>query len=152
MRSAAFCSRRSTSSVYAAVHVFFLRARDIEDIRSSEHYAISVLNLLIKLAGEAYCAFVSLISIGGGLFVWFTNRGLSDVLGSLVRALFPGVGDNPNFMDGIEFMATGVFIALGALVLAYAASQAITLLIKQKNGAQQSPVEFSQTYRSRFGS
>jgi hypothetical protein len=38
-------------------------------------------------------------------------------------------------------------------VLAYAASQAITMLIKQKNGAQQSPsVDFSQTYRSRFGS
>src|SRR5437660_776690 len=37
-------------AVYAAVHVFFLRARDIEDVRSTEHYAISVLVLLIKLA------------------------------------------------------------------------------------------------------
>ena len=140
-------------AVYAAVHIFFLRAREIEEIKSGEFYALAILVSLLKMVGEAYCAFVSLIAIGGGLFVWFTNQGLGNVLGSLVRALFPGIGDDPNFMEGIEFMASGVFIGLAALVFAYAASQALTLLIRPRNGAQQSPsVEFNQNYRSRFGS
>lgn len=140
-------------AVYAAVHVFIIRARDIEQIRPSESYAIAVTALLLKLLGEAYCAFVSLMAIGGGLFVWFTNKGLGSVLGWLVRTLFPGLGEDPNFMEGIEFMASGVFLGLGMLIVAYAASQALTLLIRPRSGAQQAPsVDFNQNYRSRFGS
>src|SRR4051812_35081951 len=140
-------------AVYAVVHVFFLRAREIEEIKSGDSYALAILVSLFKMVGEAYCAFVSLIAIGGGLFVWFTNQGLGNVLGSLVRVLFPGIGDDPNFMEGIEFMASGVFIGLAVLVVAYAASQALTLLIRPRNGTQQSPsVEVNQNYRSRFGS
>jgi len=141
-------------AIYAVVHVFFVRARDVETVGAGETYAIAVTALLLKLAGEAYCMFVSLLSIGGGLYVWFTNQGLGNVLGSLVRALFPGVGDDPNFMEGIEFMASGVLLGLGALVLAYAASQALVMLIRPPhNGAQPSASSnFTQSYRSRFGS
>jgi hypothetical protein len=141
-------------AVYAAVHAFLIRARDIETLKSEESYAIAVVVLLLKLTGEAYCAFVSLMAVGGGLFVWFTNQGLGNVLGTLVRVLFPGIGDDPSFVGGIEFMASGVLIGLGVLVFAYAASQALSLLIRAtRNGSQQSPsAELNQTYRSRFGS
>ncbi len=140
--------------VYAAVHVFIVRARDIEEVRPSESYAIATLVLLLKLVGEAYCAFVSLMAVGGGLYVWFTNHSLGNVLGPLVRVLFPGIGDEPSFMGGIEFMASGMLIGLVVLVVAYAASQVLALLIRPpRNGSQQSPsAEFGQTYRSRFGS
>ena len=101
-------------AVYATVHVFAIRARDIETLKPADTYAISVLILLLRLGGEAYCAFVTLMAIGGGLFVWFTNQGLGDVLGSLLRALFPVLGDDSSFMGGIELhlgkiseMATG---------------------------------------------
>ncbi len=141
-------------AVYAAVHAFLIRARDIEEVKPGEPYAIAVMVLLLKLAGEAYCAFVSMMAVGGGLFVWFTNQELGGVLGPLVRVLFPGIGDDSSFMGGIEFMASGVLIGLGMLVIAYAASQALSLLIRPaRNGSQQSPpTEFNQTYRSRFGS
>ncbi len=142
-------------AVYAAVHVFAIRARDIEAIKPSDSYAISVLALLLKLGGEAYFAFVSLMAVGGGLFVWFTNQGLENVLGALVRALFPGIGDDPSFMGGIELMASAVLIGIGVLVVAYAASQALGLLIRPgRNGTQQFPTADGtpSSYRSRFGS
>lgn len=140
-------------AVYAAVHAFLIRARDIETLKSTESYAIAVVALLLKLSGEAYCGFVSLMAVGGGLFVWFTNQGLGNVLGTLVRVLFPGIGDDPTFAGGIEFMVSGVLIGLAVLVFAYAASQALSLLIRPtRNGSQQSAsAESSQTYRSRFG-
>lgn len=140
-------------AVYCAVHAFVLRARDIELIKGGDSYSISVLVTLLKLLGEAYCAFVGLMSIGGGLFVWFTNRSLGNVLGPLVRALFPVVGEDSTFMSGIEFMASGLLISLGALVVAYAASQALGLLIRPaRNGGHQAPAtDAGQHYRSRFG-
>lgn len=141
-------------AVYSAVHVLMLRARDIQAVKGADSYSISVLVLILKMLGEAYCVFVALMSIGGGLFVWFTSQSLAKVLGPLVRALFPTVGDDSTFMGGIEFMASGVLIGLGALILAYAASQALALLIRPaRNGNHQAPsTELSQTYRSRFGS
>jgi len=142
-------------AVYAAVHAIVIRARDIEQVKGLESYSISVLMLLLRLTGEAYFAFVALLSIGGGVFVWFTNQSLANVLGPLVRALFPGVADDSTFMGGIELMASGTLIGLGVLIVCYAASQALALLVRPvRNGAQhQAPAaEISQTYRSRFGS
>lgn len=141
-------------AVYAAVHAILIRAREIEQVNGAESYSIAVLILLLKLAGEAYFAFVALLSIGGGVFVWFTNQSLGKVLGSLVRALFPGVSDDVTFMGGIQLMASGVLIGLGALVLCYAAAQALGLLLRPaKHGSHQSPgTDVGHTYRSRFGS
>jgi len=140
-------------AVYAAAHTILIRARDIESVSGLESYSVTVLTLMLRLLGEAYCVFVGLMSIGGGLFVWFTNQSLGNVLGPLVRALFPTVGDD-SFMGGIEFMASGMLMGLGALVLSYAAAQAINLLVRPtRNGTHQSSTtDVTQSYRSRFGS
>lgn len=142
-------------AVYATVHVFVIRARDIEALKVGESYAVSVTVVLLKLAGEAYFAFVSLMAIGGGLFVWFTNQGLGNILGPVVRALFPGTSDDSSFMGGIELLASGVLMGMGTLILCYAASQILVMLVKQpvRNGTQQFPSgDLQQSYRSRFGS
>jgi hypothetical protein len=141
-------------AVYAAVHAILIRARDIRAVKNGDAYSISVLILLLKLLGEAYCVFIGLTAIGSGLFVWFTGQNLANVLGPLLRALFPGVTDESSFMGGIEFMASGLLIGLAALVVAYAAAQALGLLTRPaRNGAHQPPAnELTQHYRSRFGS
>ena len=142
-------------AVYATVHAFLIRARDIEALRTAEAYAISVLALLLKLAGEAYCAFVSLMAVGAGLFIWFTNQGLANVLGPLVRALFPGSSSDSSFMGGIELMASGVVIGIGALVLAYASAQGLSLLVRPAlpGGVPRFPsADVTPSPRSRFGS
>jgi hypothetical protein len=141
-------------AVYAAVHAILIRARDIQAVKGLEFYSISVLTLLLRLLGEAYCVFIGLTAVGSGLFVWFTGQNLSNVLGPLLRALFPGVADETTFIGGIEFMASGLLIGLAALVVAYASAQALSMLVRPaRNGSHQSPTsDASQTYRSRFGS
>ena len=143
-------------AVYAAVHVLVIRARDIETLKSNDTYAISILALLVKMAGEAYGGFMLFMSLGGGLFVWFTNQHIGNILGPVVRALFPGANEDPSFMGGIQLMATGVLISIGALVFAYAAAQMLSLLVRQparNGGSQQFPTaDLNQPYRSRFGS
>jgi hypothetical protein len=143
-------------AVYATVHVFLLRARDMEALKAGDTYAISIVALLLKLAGEAYCVFMVFMALGGGLFVWFTNQHLGNLLGPVVRALFPGANEDSTFMGGIQLIATGVLIGIGALVLTYAASQVLSLLVRPTrngSGSHQFPsADLNQSYRSRFGS
>jgi hypothetical protein len=141
-------------AVYAAVHAILIRARDIQAVKGLEFYSISVLTLLLRLLGEAYCVFIGLTAVGSGLFVWFTGQNLANVLGPLLRALFPGVTEESTFIGGIEFMASGLLIGLAALVVAYASAQALSLLVRPaRNGSHQAPTnDVTQTYRSRFGS
>ncbi len=140
-------------AIYAVVHVFLLRARDIEAIKPGEVYALPVGALLIKLLGEAYAAFVVLVAVGGGLFVWFTNLKLANVLNPFIRSLFPTVRDDPSFMGGIEFMVNGVLVALVVLVAAYFLSEICALLarVANRHGAEARPAEPGEGYRSRFG-
>ncbi|HKQ29776.1 MAG TPA: hypothetical protein VJS66_00705 [Burkholderiales bacterium] len=142
-------------AVYAAVHTILIRARDVQAVRGLENYSISVLTLLLRLLGEAYCVFVGLTAVGCGLFVWFTGQNVANVLGPLLRALFPGVSDESTFISGIEFIASGLLIGLAALVVTYATAQALSLLVRPtRNGAHQAPPtsDATQAYRSRFGS
>lgn len=141
-------------AVYAAVHTILIRAQDIKAVRNTESYSIAVLALLLRLIGEAYCVFVGLMAVGSGLFVWFTGQKLGSALGPLLPALFPGVSDESTFMGGIEFVASGWLVAFSVLVVTYAMSQALGLLIRpSRNAVQQSPSnEIIPSYRSRFGS
>ncbi|OGI65697.1 MAG: hypothetical protein A2W18_14840 [Candidatus Muproteobacteria bacterium RBG_16_60_9] len=141
-------------AIYATVHVFVIRARDVEAVKPSDTYAISIVALLVKLAGEAYGAFMIFMSLGGGLFVWFTNQQIGNLLGPVVRALFPGAHDDATFMGGIQLIATGVLIGVGSLVCAYATAQVLSLLVRPpRNGSQQFPAaDVNHSHRSRFGS
>jgi hypothetical protein len=141
-------------AVYAVVHVLLIRARDIEQIKAADFYALPVGAILLRLIGEAYAAFVALVAVGGGIFVWFTNMKLASVLNPFIRTLFPTVRDDPSFMGGIEFMVSGVLIAVVVLVLAYALSEAVAVLARaaNRNGSEARPAETGQGYRSRFGS
>jgi hypothetical protein len=141
-------------AIYAAVHAILIRARDIQAVKGGESYSISILVLLLKLLGETYCVFIGMTAVGSGLFVWFTGQNLANVLGPLLRTLFPGVTDESTFMGGIEFMASGLLIGLAALVVAYATAQALGLLIRTtRSGSHQTPAhDVTQQYRSRFGS
>lgn len=141
-------------AVYAAVHVLLIRARDIEQIKAVDFYALPVGAILLRLIGEAYAAFVALVAVGGGIFVWFTNMKLERVLNPFIRTLFPTVRDDPSFMGGIEFMVSGVLIAVVVLVFAYVLSEAVAVLARaaNRNGSEGRPAETGQGYRSRFGS
>lgn len=143
-------------AIYATVHVLLLRAADIDKLEVHEYYALPLGAKLVQLVGEAYAAFVSLVAIGAGAFVAFTNLSASKVLNPLVRGLFPSLREDTTLMGGIEFVASGLLVAFAALVLAYVLSQLLALAARMARPAASVAVarpmgEPSQGFRSRFG-
>ena len=110
--------------------------------------------VLLKLIGEVYASFVGFVAVGGGLFVWFTNLGLGKILNPIVRALFPTARDDPSFMGGIEFMLSGVLVAIGVLVVSYILSEVFVLLARFARNASSTAARQpdDQGLKSRFGS
>jgi hypothetical protein len=146
------------AAVYAVAHVLLIRARDIAALDPGEYYALRAAPILLRLGGEAYACFVSLVAVGAGIFVWFTGLGQARVLNSFVLAFFPGSHSDPSFMGGIGFMLTGLLVAVAALVLAYALAETLTLVTRralarerEAMGNHRHVVE-PPVYRSRFGS
>lgn len=151
-------------AIYAVVHVFIIRAKDIEMSEPGDVYMLPLGATLLRLAGEAYAGFVTLIAIGGGIFVWFTSKNIATILGPLNK-FFPAMKD-ADFMNGIEFMFSGVLIAVAVLIATYMAAEAISLLVKTKpkvatnnsngnsNGQSGMPRQLPNrtTINSRFGS
>jgi len=159
-------------AIYAVAHVFIIRARDIEASEPGKIYMLPLGAILLRLAGEAYAGFVTLIAIGGGIFVWFTSKNVATILGPLNK-FFPAMKDT-DFMNGIAFMFSGVLIAVGVLIATYMAAEAISLLVDTRskaaanvnngngssngngNGNGQSsmprPLPSRTTIKSRFGS
>lgn len=140
-------------AVYAAVHVLLIRARNIEQLAAGDYVALRVAPLVLRALAEAYAGFVSLVAIGTGLFVWFTNLSVEKVLYPVVRALFPSMREDASFMGGIEFMLSGIFIAIGVLLIAYVVAEAISLLTRSARPAEQiaRTPSAEERFRSRFG-
>jgi hypothetical protein len=115
-------------AVYTVAHAIIIRADDIENLPGSEFNTITLMSVLLQLIGEAYAAFVSLLAVGGGIFIWFTARSIDKLLFPVPRFL-PAFGD-ASFIGGIQFMIGGVFAAIVALVLFYFLSELMILLAR----------------------
>jgi hypothetical protein len=140
-------------AVYAAVHVLLIRARNIEQLAAGDYVALRMAPILLRAVAEAYAAFVGLVAVGAGLFVWFTNLSVEKVLFPVVRALFPSMRENASFMGGIEFMLSGILVAIGVLVIAYVLAEAVSLLTRSVRPAEQAgrAPAAEERFRSRFG-
>lgn len=139
-------------AVYAAVHVLLIRAREVDQLPAGEFCALSLGAVLVRLLAEAYCAFVSLVAIGGGIFVWFTNLSLSKVLNPVIRALFPNMGDDKSFLGGIQFMVVGILTGLTVLILSYVLSELLSLAARYAHrDANPQRQNGEQSYKARFG-
>lgn len=140
-------------AVYAAVHVLLIRARDIERLAAGDFVALRLAPILLRALAEAYAGFVSLVAIGTGFFVWFTNLSVDKVLYPAVRSLFPSMRENASFMGGIEFMLSGILVAVGVLLLAYVLAEALSLLTRSLRPAEPAArgASAEERFRSRFG-
>jgi hypothetical protein len=142
-------------AVYASVHVLLIRAKEIENLPGGELFAIPLGAILVRLLGEAYAAFVGLVAVGGGVFVWFTNQSIGKILNPVVRALFPVLRDDPSFMGGIEFMIVGVLTGLAALIVSYVVAEILQVLARlstREPAGRHLSNAAEHGFRSRFGS
>ena len=113
-------------AIYAVTHALIIRARDIEDLSNDTACILPMASVLFRMFGEIFSVFVSLVAIGGGVYVWFTGRSVATIMNP-VPIFFPTFGDT-TFLGGIEFMVGGVLIAIGALLLMYVISDILAHL------------------------
>lgn len=139
-------------AVYAAVHTLLIRARHIHDMPVGDYTALRTAPLLVRALAEAYAGFVSLVAVGSGIFVWFTNLSLDKVLPPSVRALFPNIRNDPSFLGGIEFMLIGILVSTAVLLLTYMLAEALILLTARTARPAEYARPAEERLRSRFGS
>lgn len=113
-------------AIYAVVHSLFIRARHIDALPGGEYNMFPLAAVLVRAAGEAMAAFISLVAVGGGIYVWFTGKGVVTILNPPPKFL-PLFGDT-TFMGGIEFMVGGVMTAILVIVVAYLAAEGLQLV------------------------
>jgi len=113
-------------AIYCVVHVLFIRARDIDALPGTEYNIFPLGGILARATGETLAAFVGLVAVGGGIFVWFTGKGVGTIL-SPPPKFMPLFGDT-TFMGGIEFMVGGVLSAILILLLSTLTAEGLRLL------------------------
>lgn len=113
-------------AIYCVVHALFIRARDIDALPGAEYNIFPLGAILARATGETLAAFVGLVAVGGGIFVWFTGKGVGTIL-SPPPKFMPLFGDT-TFMGGIEFMVGGVLSAMLILLLSTLAAEGLRLL------------------------
>lgn len=123
-------------AIYAVVHGLFIRARNIDALPGGEYNMFPLAAILVRAAGEAIAAFISLVAVGGGIYVWFTGKGIGTILSPPPKFL-PLFGDT-TFMGGIEFMVGGVLSAILLVVVAYLLAEGLHLLTEAAGRLQTS--------------
>jgi len=123
-------------AIYAVVHGLFIRARNIEALPGEEYNMFPLAAILIRAAGEVTAAFIGLVAVGGGIYVWFTGKGVGTILNP-PPSFLPLFGDT-TFMGGIEFMVGGVLSAILVVVVSYLAAEGLRLLTEAAGRMQAS--------------
>jgi len=139
------------AAIYGVVHGLFIRARSIDALPGGDYNMFPLAAIVARAAGEAFAVFVALVTIGGGIFVWFTGRGVNTILTPLPGFL-PVFGDT-TFMGGIQFMVGGVLSAILVLGLAYLVAEVLRWAgdAAVRHGEAKRPAEAPYKLRSGTG-
>jgi hypothetical protein len=109
------------AGIYMVVHATIIRAGHIASLQDGEFTLIPLCAVLSLLVGEACAAFSVSVSIGGGVLIWFTQRGAYKLLQD-VSPFVPASG-GADFLAGILFMIRGLLRAAVVLIGGYLASE-----------------------------
>lgn len=121
-------------AVYCVVHGLFIRARQIDALSGGDYNMFPLAAIIVRAGGEAFAGFVGLVAVGGGIFIWFTGKGIETILNPTPYFL-PVFGDT-TFLGGIQFIAGGVLSAIAVIGLAYLLAEGLVLVeeVAQRNG------------------
>ena len=120
-------------AIYCVVHGLFIRARQIDTLSGGDYNMFALAAIVVRAAGEVFAGFVGLVAVGGGIFIWFTGKGIGTILNPTPYFL-PVFGDT-TFLGGIQFIAGGVLSAIAAIGLAYLLAEGLILIeeLAQRN-------------------
>jgi hypothetical protein len=114
-------------ALYMVAHTLFIRARNIAELPEAEFYVIPIAAIALKLVGEVYASFVAVMSVAGGILIWFM-RGYAYSLVMKATPLAPRVGTGEGFIGGLLFMGGGLLAAFVVLVICYFLAEAVVLM------------------------
>jgi hypothetical protein len=114
-------------AIYMVVHILLIRAGDINVLPDADYIVIPIVSICLKLAGEVYACFITMISIGGAILLWFLG-GNAIYLIKRSAPLVPGFGGGDGFWGGLIFMFGGLFTALFVLVIFYFLGETVVLI------------------------
>jgi hypothetical protein len=114
-------------AIYMVVHTLLIRAGDINVLPDADYIVIPIVSICLKLAGEIYACFITMISIGGAILLWFLG-GNAIYLIKRSAPLVPGFGGGDGFWGGLVFMFCGLFTALFVLVIFYFLGETVIVM------------------------
>jgi hypothetical protein len=113
---------------YMVVHAAIIRAGHIAALPDSEFPLIPLCAVVFLLAGEAYAAFSTSVSLGGGVLIWFTPNSAFEALRKFSAFVPHPVGED--FLSGLLLMIRGLVRAAVALAGGYLASELLLVIGK----------------------
>lgn len=124
--------------IYMLVHILIIRAKEIDNLPESEFTVIPIVSIFLKMIGELYASFISIISVGVGILFWFAGWYAGDLFREIFNfipsfmpkhfGLILQFGDEP-FVQGLLVVIGGFFNAFFTLVFFYLLSEGVVVLV-----------------------
>jgi zinc-ribbon domain len=115
-------------AIYMVAHTLFIRARDIAELPDADFTVIPIVSISLKLIGEVYACFATVISVAGGILIWFIGGNALYLLKESAP-LVPGFGAGGGFLGGLLCMGGGLLVAFLVLVFFYFLAEAVVVMV-----------------------
>jgi len=114
-------------ALYMVVHAMLIRAGHISALPDDNYTVIPIVSIFLKLCGEAYASFAAVISLSGGILIWFIGGDAFHFIRKV--SLFKhGFGEGTDFLGGLVFIIGGWLVAFFVLVIFYFLSEAVVVM------------------------
>ena len=114
-------------AVYMVVHTMFIRAGDISALPDADYTVIPIVSISLKLCGEIYACFSTVVAISGGILIWFIGGNAFYFIRK--SSLFmPGFGYGSDFLGGLMFIVGGWLVAFLVLVIFYFFAETVVVI------------------------
>ncbi len=114
-------------ALYMVVHALLIRAGHIAELPESDYTVIPIASVFFKLCGEMYASFAAIMSLAGGVLIWFIGREAFYFIGK-VSIFKYGFQAGSDFSGGLTFIIGGWLVAFFVLVIFYFLSEAVVVM------------------------
>lgn len=134
-------------AAYMVVHTILIRARNIIELPEADFTVIPIAAISLKLLGEIYACMATVMSVAGGILIWFIR---GDAFFSINRLapFIPNLSKDGGFLGGIEFMAGGFFVAFCGLVFFYYLAESVVVIVDIANNIKTTK-QIAEQYRKK---
>jgi hypothetical protein len=117
-------------AVAMMAQIIYYRAGTIARLPDSRFTVIPIVSQMLRCAGEIYAAFALVFGLGGMVFLWITKQSPLDLIGNFAFVVpRAAAGSAGVFVGGLLFLVYTLVAGFVALLLFYAAAEAILALV-----------------------